>query len=156
MQKFANFPNFANPNPHPYPGHHKYRYEDTVYTWVSPRNNGGESRSATALCMNVKHDLTTPANSAISITSSIVVPIAYVFSSFYCNFWLIVGKLGEARSQLYQRRFLQLNTRLNSYLVRKEIEKKGHEERQLSQRSTQFTPFYRSNTLNIEFYTIEY
>ena len=55
--------------------------------------------------------------------------IAYVYSNFDSNFWLFFGKLREARSRLYRSRILQVNTRLNSYLVRKEIEKKGHGER---------------------------
>ena len=50
---------------------------------------------------------------------------ACVFSKFYSNFWLIFGKLWEARSRLYRSRFLQVNTRLNSYLVRKEDWEKG-------------------------------
>ena len=33
------------------------------------------------------------------------------FSSFYSNFWLIFGKLWEARSRLYRSRILQVNTR---------------------------------------------
>ena len=56
-------------------------------------------------------------------------------------------KLQGVRSRLYRRRFLQVNTRWNSYLVRKEIEKKGHGERlvgKLSPRSTQCTPLHRS------------
>ena len=32
------------------------------------------------------------------------------FSSVYSNCWLIFGKLWEARSRLYRRRFLQVNT----------------------------------------------
>ena len=36
---------------------------------------------------------------------------AYVFSSFSSNFWLIFGKLWEARSRLYRSRILQVNTR---------------------------------------------
>ena len=34
----------------------------------------------------------------------------YVFSNFYSNFWLIFGKLQEARSRLYRSRFLLRNT----------------------------------------------
>ena len=35
-------------------------------------------------------------------------------SIFYSNFWLIFGKLWEACSRLYRRRFLQLNTRVKA------------------------------------------
>ena len=35
---------------------------------------------------------------------------AYVCSNFFSNCWLIFGKLCEARSRLYRRRFLQVNT----------------------------------------------
>ena len=34
----------------------------------------------------------------------------YVFSNMYSNFWLIFGKLWEARSRLYRSRFFQVNT----------------------------------------------
>ena len=36
--------------------------------------------------------------------------IAYVFSNF-SNFWLILGKLWEARSRLYRRQMLQVNNK---------------------------------------------
>ena len=38
----------------------------------------------------------------------------YVFSNVYSNFWLIFGKLWEARPRLYQRQFLQVNNRLKA------------------------------------------
>ena len=37
-----------------------------------------------------------------------------VFSNLYSNFWLIFGKLLEARSRLYRSRILQVNTRLKA------------------------------------------
>ena len=40
--------------------------------------------------------------------------LSYVFSNFYSNFWLIFGKLCEARSRLYRSRILQVNTRLKA------------------------------------------
>ena len=36
---------------------------------------------------------------------------ACVFSNYYSNVWLIFGVLWEARSRLYRRRFLQVNSR---------------------------------------------
>ena len=39
---------------------------------------------------------------------------AYVFSNFCSNFWLIFGNLFEARSRLYRRQILQVNTRLKA------------------------------------------
>ena len=38
----------------------------------------------------------------------------YVFSNCYSNFWLIFGKLWEARSRLYRSQNLQVNTRLKA------------------------------------------
>ena len=46
----------------------------------------------------------------------------YAFSNFYSNFdsnvysnfWLFFGNLREARSRLYRRRILQVNTRLKA------------------------------------------
>ena len=35
----------------------------------------------------------------------------YVFSNFFSNFWLIAGKLWEARSRLYRRQSLQVNSK---------------------------------------------
>ena len=45
--------------------------------------------------------------------------------------WRSVGisKLRTARSRLYRSQILQVNTRWNSYLFEKKIEKKGHGER---------------------------
>ena len=37
-----------------------------------------------------------------------------MFFDLYSNFWLIFGKLLEARSRLYRRRILQVNTRLKA------------------------------------------
>ena len=39
---------------------------------------------------------------------------AYVFSNFFSNFWPIFGKFLEARSRLYRRQILQVNTRLKA------------------------------------------
>ena len=47
--------------------------------------------------------------------------------------------LSEARSRLYRSQSLQVNTRLNSYLVRKEIEKRGHGERLKNENLTKKT-----------------
>ena len=38
----------------------------------------------------------------------------YFFSNFFSNVWLILGKLWEARSRLYRRQVLQVNTRLKA------------------------------------------
>ena len=36
---------------------------------------------------------------------------AYVHSNFFFNVWTMFGKLREARSRLYRRRILQVNTK---------------------------------------------
>ena len=38
----------------------------------------------------------------------------YVLSNLFSNFWLIFGKLREARSRLYRRQLLQVNTLLKA------------------------------------------
>ena len=38
-----------------------------------------------------------------------------LFSKFYSNLWLIFGRLYEARSRLYQRQILQVNTHFSAF-----------------------------------------
>ena len=42
----------------------------------------------------------------------------YVFSNCYSNFWLMFGKLREARSRLYRSRILQVNAKVLKLLTR--------------------------------------
>ena len=44
-------------------------------------------------------------------STSAVSAFTYVYSNFFSNSWLIVGKLWEARSPLYRNRFLQVDTK---------------------------------------------
>ena len=51
---------------------------------------------------------------------------AYVYSDFFSNFWLIFGKLWEARSRLYRRRILQVNSHFSAFFEICKIDKPSH------------------------------
>ena len=57
-------------------------------------------------------------------------PRAYFYSNFVLTFdYKLLANFERPVLSCIDAEFLQVNTRLNSYLVRKEIEKKGHGER---------------------------
>ena len=51
---------------------------------------------------------------AIAVASRAGLVVGARRSYAFSNLWLIFGKLCEARSRLYRRRFLQVNTRLKA------------------------------------------
>ena len=101
LQNFANFPNLANPNP-------SARAQSAA---------GGVERGAPSLRGRRRRPRRRRRRGRGRPPSPR--PLAAPRS----------GKLDRARSRLYRSQILQVNTRWNSYLFEKKIEKKGHGER---------------------------